>query len=103
MANFMGQAIAVFIIGFGFDRNNLNILGLPSHGKKYFHPKTNDGLFNNKKIKWLNYKGKLTNIQRELEALANNDAGTTPKLIISTLEYISEAYHNDLKPACMSR
>jgi len=85
----------VIIIGFGFDRDNLDILGIPdSLGalRQFFARKT---------VRYLNYKGNMTSLDKEfvkLEESANQlPSKTALKIISSTANSVSSAYLNDFK------
>lgn len=91
------SAEEIFIIGFGFDRSNLDMLGFPTSKNDYVSNDKANGLFHNKTIKWLNYKGEMGNTQQKMELLGNSKKTYSPKIIISKADKISSAYQHDFK------
>lgn len=89
----------IIIIGFGFDSNNLNILGFPCSLGEYFSSEMyqTNGLFYDKTIKWFNFMGEMTNVQRKFEAMSITVHPHAPRIIISKLNNIKKAYDNDFK------
>ncbi len=92
----------IIFIGFGFDRDNLNMLGIPDTLSEYTQ------ILPGKTIRYLNYKGMMTslsfefeNIQTERNAALNSnsrkDKSKTINIIQSTADKISSAYQNDFK------
>ncbi|GAN26150.1 MULTISPECIES: hypothetical protein [Legionella] len=92
----------IIFIGFGFDRDNLNMLGIPDILSEYTQ------MLPGKTIRYLNYKGMMTslsfefeNIQNERNAALNSnsrkDKSKTINIIQSTADNISCAYQNDFK------
>lgn len=92
----------IIFIGFGFDRDNLNMLGIPDTLSEYTQ------MLPGKTIRYLNYKGMMTslsfefkNIQEERNALLNitsrKDKSKTINIIQSTADTICSAYQNDFK------
>ncbi|NNM58733.1 MAG: hypothetical protein HKM04_02855 [Legionellales bacterium] len=89
------QAEELIIIGFGFDRTNLDILGFPRDENAYLDAEPK--FFANKTIKWLNFEAGMQNTQRKLENLGKYKSKDSPEIIISTAESISLAYQNNFK------
>tara|TARA_R110000868_G_scaffold395125_1_gene666672 strand:+ start:274 stop:1446 length:1173 start_codon:yes stop_codon:yes gene_type:complete len=88
----------IIIIGFGFDRTNLDILGFPKKLLEY-----ND-IFPRKTIKYLNYKGKMTALDFEFEEIKQKCEGRSiggipqkVKIVKSHAESIKDAYSYDFK------
>ncbi len=83
-------------IGFGFDRDNLNMLGIPDNLFKFRK------MFSGKTIRYLNYKGLMNSLAREFDKLereSKNGAKTHKNInvIQSTADSICSAYQNDFK------
>lgn len=92
----------IIFIGFGFDRDNLNLLGIPDTLSEYTQ------MLPGKTIRYLNYKGMMTSLSLEFEkiqternaALNSNsrkDKSKIINIIQSTADKISSAYQNDFK------
>ncbi|HHX8757293.1 hypothetical protein ACF0MN_11570 [Legionella pneumophila] len=92
----------IIFIGFGFDRDNLNMLGIPDTLSEYTQ------MLPGKTIRYLNFDGKMTSLSFEFEeiqkerhsALNSNsrkDKSKTINIIQSTADKISNAYQNDFK------
>lgn len=92
----------IIFIGFGFDRDNLNMLGIPDTLSEYTQ------MLPGKTIRYLNYKGMMKSLSFEFEdikkerlALLNSksrkDKSKTINIIQSTADNISSAYQNDFK------
>ncbi len=92
----------IIFIGFGFDRDNLNLLGFPDTLSRY-----ND-IFFGKTIRYMNYKGIMKSLPLEFKNIENKiveslnsnsfeEKGKAIKIIQSTAEYIIGAYQNDFK------
>jgi len=92
----------VIFIGFGFDRDNLNMLGIPDTLDEY------NKMLPGKTIRYLNYKGimkslsfEFEDIQKErlaqLNAKTRKDKSKIINIIQSTADSISSAYQNDFK------
>jgi hypothetical protein len=77
----------ITIIGFGFDRNNIKIIGLPTNKDKWA------GFLDKKILHYHNYNGKMKNINREFEALRQ----VGRKIVHSDSDKIIDAYHYDFK------
>lgn len=93
----------IIIIGFGFDRDNLDLLGFPDNMKGLYE------LLKNKTIRYLNFKGTVNSLsqefsklelysKKEAEFLSNSpSAESTINIIESKADNISNAYVNDFK------
>ncbi|SEG40875.1 hypothetical protein SAMN02746093_02841 [Legionella quinlivanii DSM 21216] len=92
----------IIFIGFGFDSDNLNMLGFPNTLSDYIQ------MLRGKTIRYLNYKGMMKslafefeNIQMERHALLSPNSRKDKSKIISIIqsmaETISSAYQNDFK------
>lgn len=96
------DAKEIIIIGIGFDRTNLNILGFPT--SVYSNP-SYQSFFEGKIIRYLNYNGEMTNIDTEFETIANlslNAKRLKPvKIIKSQATKIKNAYFRDFKPSLL--
>lgn len=96
------DAKEIIIIGFGFDRTNLNILGFPSsvHSSPSYQ-----SFLEGKIVRYLNYNGEMTNIDMEFETIANfskHEANLKPvKIIKSHATKIKNAYFRDFKPSLL--
>lgn len=85
----------IIFIGFGFDPDNLNILGLPDMKFECMN------FFANKTIRYLNYKGQLKSLAQEFRVL-ETQGNAAPfnldiRIIPSEATSISSAYLNDFK------
>ena len=78
------KAKRVVIIGFGFDRDNLDRLGFPSSLLEYRE------FFREKELFYMNYGGKMRVLTRQFNFLGD-------KITCSDSEQISDAYQNDFK------
>lgn len=95
----------IVFIGFGFDRDNLDVLGFPCQKSKYkdfFIPNSMGGIANKKKIFYLDFGGKMQNLNNEfmeLETISPNWNNMTPwlKITRSTNTSITDAYVNDFR------
>lgn len=92
----------IIFIGFSFDRDNLDMLGIPDTLSEY------NQMLPGKTIRYLNYKGMMKSlsfefedIQKERFALLNSksrkDKTKNINIIQSTADKISSAYQNDFK------
>lgn len=92
----------IIFIGFGFDRDNLNMIGIPDNLRGF------NQLFPGKTIRYLNYKGNMKSLAQEFERLQSRCRnlldGNTHKygnkrvhVIQSNADSISNAYQNDFK------
>ncbi len=85
----------IIFIGFGFDRDNLNILGIPDELR------STQRILDNKTIKYLNYKGEMNSLFQEFKTLGNNIGSFKPvstiQIVQSNADSISRAYQNDFK------
>lgn len=92
----------IIFIGFGFDRDNLNMLGIPDTLWEF------NKIFPGKTIRYLNYNGNMKSLAQEFEKLQNEcrdfvsfDPVTygnkTVNIIQSTADSIVSAYLNDFK------
>lgn len=92
----------IIFIGFGFDRDNLNLLGIPDSLWEF------NQLFPGKTIRYLNYKGNMKSLVREFEKLQSEckdllDVNTHKygnkrvNVIQSDADSICSAYQNDFK------
>ncbi|MBI2791140.1 MAG: hypothetical protein HYX61_04200 [Gammaproteobacteria bacterium] len=85
----------IIFIGFGFDRDNLNMLGIPDNLQGY------NEVLPVKTIRYLNYKGEMRSLSQEFKTLEricridNNSKGVT--IIQSDADTICSAYQNDFK------
>ncbi len=90
----LDNADTIVIIGFGFDRTNLNRLGFTqslSGNRKFLKGKT---------IKYLDFNGEMGGLSRQFEELGDEDRGDgilPPFIIKSTANKISSAYSKDFK------
>ncbi|HAT2047968.1 TPA: hypothetical protein I8685_001266 [Legionella pneumophila] len=96
------DAKEIIIIGFGFDRSNLDVLGFPT---SITSDKNYRQFFSGKTIKYLNYDRQMTNIDNEFEIISNEintDASTNPtKIIRSHAKKVTDAYFRDFKPSLL--
>ncbi|KTC88583.1 hypothetical protein [Legionella cincinnatiensis] len=96
------DAKEIIIIGFGFDRTNLNILGFPTsvHSNPSYQ-----SFLEGKIIRYLNYNGEMTNIDTEFETIANFSLSAIRlkpvKIIKSHATKIKNAYFRDFKPSLL--
>lgn len=92
----------VIFIGFGFDRDNLNLLGFPDKLSEY------NNILPGKTIRYLNYEGMMKSLPLEFESIEKkrfeslNSKSRKEKdklihIIQSTAGNISGAYQNDFK------
>lgn len=81
------------IIGFSFDRDNLNQLGFPSSKNGY------KNLKKIKSIKWMDYGGKMNSLNNQFLEITEHVKTKNNSLIItrSTATSITDAYQNDFK------
>lgn len=104
--NIIKKAKNIVFIGFGFDRDNLDQLGLP----RFFFDweallrQVNDGNRRRISVKWLNYKNKMTGLSRQFDGLDDggglkilNSNQRKIEIIESIAENISDAYQYDFK------
>ncbi len=87
-ASLIKEAEKVIIIGFGFDRDNLNILGFPSQLSDYAN------VLHSKKILYMDYEGKMKSLSAQFEEL-NIRCNAYVTRSVSTS--IIDAYQNDFK------
>ena len=96
----LNEAEDVIFIGFGFDRDNLNQLGLPTDYNAWhmFCVSKEKGT-----IRCLNYKGSITGLSKDFEELITDPLNKyrfnrrKPSIIESTATTISDAYQNDFR------
>lgn len=92
----------IIFIGFGFDRDNLNLLGIPDTLFDF------SNIFPGKTIRYLNYRGDMKSLSQEFQKLQNECKdllGVNPitygnkrvSVIQSTADSICSAYQNDFK------
>lgn len=93
----------IIIIGFGFDRDNLTLLGFPDNEEDF------ENILTGKTIRYLNFEGSNKSLSKEFDELSeysrnknfhiktNKKPIPRFKLIESTAESISAAYLNDFK------
>ncbi|KTD66726.1 hypothetical protein Lste_2932 [Legionella steelei] len=92
----------IIFIGFGFDRDNLNLLGIPDNLWDF------NQIFPGKTIRYLNYKGDMKSLAQEFEKLQSEckdllDVNTHKygnkrvNVIQSNANSICSAYQNDFK------
>ncbi len=83
------KANRIIIIGFGFDRDNLNILGFPEKDSSY------TDLLVDKQVMYLDYKGRMNSLADQFENLKKrNSRISITRSIAST---IVDAYQFDFK------
>lgn len=94
------EARELIIIGFGFNRDNLNQLGFPDTLNGYRK------LFKNKIIRYMNYAGEMTALDMEFSqietmfnARVNEERAKAFALVCSHAEKITTAYSKDFKTA----
>ncbi|MBL4647474.1 MAG: hypothetical protein JKY13_00715, partial [Gammaproteobacteria bacterium] len=84
------KAEIINMIGFGFDRDNLDVLGFPNKLKTEFYQK--------KIIRYLNYKGEMTSLSKQFEAIDSSRKEDDDGVIIeSTNTLIEKAYQHDFR------
>ncbi len=88
--SFVKKAEEIIVIGFAFDRSNLDVLGFPQSAKEYRN-------FKNKTIKILNFKGEITHLKEESDNINSINRLANVDFKISTAEKIIHAYLNDFK------
>ncbi|PJE14250.1 MAG: hypothetical protein CK430_05410 [Legionella sp.] len=92
----------IIIIGFGFDRSNLDVLGFPA---SLTSDENYRQFFSGKTIKYLNYDRQMTNIDNEFEIISNeinSNASINPtKIICSHAKKVTDAYFRDFKPSLL--
>ncbi len=88
--SFVKKAEEIIVIGFAFDRSNLDVLGFPVSERGYKD-------FNSKKIKILNFKGEMTHLKEECDNIEKHAHLNENTFKISTAEKIIHAYQNDFK------
>ena len=92
----------IIFIGFGFDRDNLNLLGFPDTLSEY------NKIFPGKTIRYLNYEGIMKSLPLEFESIekkhfeslnskTRKEKDKIINIIQSTAGNISSAYQNDFK------
>lgn len=88
----------IIFVGFGFDRDNLNMLSIPDRLHDY------EQLFSGKTIRYLNYKGNMKSLVQEFEKiqehcneLAFKQCKKKINIIQSNADSICSAYQNDFK------
>lgn len=77
------------VIGFGFDRDNLDKLGFPGDKSSWIQ------FLSGKIFKYMDYRGKMRSLQSQFSMLKVGDR--PPEITCSTAEKISDAYLNDFK------
>lgn len=88
------QAKEIIIIGFGFDRDNLSLLGFPRNKEEYLD------FFGGKTIKYMDYKGTMNSLNDQFNLLKRLYEGEVRKnftITRSTATKIVHAYQNDFK------
>lgn len=94
--NMIKEARNIVFIGFGFDRDNLNMLGLPKDISEL------SSLLQRKTIRWLNYNGSMKGLSKQFSHLMQDETvNKLDRVIIteSTESSIYTAYQNDFKIA----
>lgn len=93
----------IIIIGFGFDRDNLNILGFPNKMQGYRN------LFEGKAVRYLDYDGNMNSLAQEFElidtyfkSISTADNAKKFHYTRSVDKSISFAYQNDFKKSLFS-
>lgn len=87
------EAEEIIIIGFGFDRKNLDILGFPTLGDKAGYRE----LFSQKRICYMDYNGKMNSLWDQFGDLKKMSLPVDCSITRSISTNISEAYTNDFK------
>ena len=85
------DAKMIYIIGFGFDRDNLNMLGFSDNEIEW------GGLFKEKgdrKLKYMDYDGRMKGLSDQIQFLKEKYKA---KITKSTSKLITNAYQNDFK------
>ncbi len=90
------EAKEIIIIGFGFDRDNLTMLGFPEKIVEYYK------FLKGKKLKYLDFKGQMNSLHDQFSAVVNfskHRRGAKDEFIItrSIATSIISAYQNDFK------
>lgn len=85
----IGNAKQIIVIGFGFDRDNLNILGFPDQFTSYRE------FLNYKNFKYMDYKGQMNSLYDQF--LSIQKGLSLPPITRSTADSIISAYQNDFK------
>lgn len=83
------NAKKIIIIGFGFDRDNLNILGLPEKEKEYAT------LLLGRQLRYMDYEGRMKGLAEQFNSLKMKHQSLS--ITRSTANSITEAYQNDFK------
>lgn len=88
--NKLSKAKEIIIIGFGFDRDNLSVLGFPEKitGYKEF-------LKNCKTLKYMDYRGQMNSLHDQFEKIRTKYPNIT--ITRSSSDSIINAYQNDFK------
>jgi hypothetical protein len=89
------QAKEIIIIGFGFDRDNLSILGFPIEKGRYVD------FLDGKTIKYMDYKGRMNSLSDQFETIkklsGNFMEAKNFTMTRSKAKRIVDAYQNDFK------
>lgn len=102
-AKYIQEAEEIIIIGFGFDRTNLDVLGFPNsvNSNKNFQE-----FLSGKTVRYMNYNGEMTNIDNEFEIISShcvsNNRGQFAKITRSCATKIKNAYFRDFKPSLLT-
>lgn len=84
----VNESSRIIVIGFGFDKDNLEILGFPKNEMEWV------SFLNSKKFQYHNYDGKMRNINNQFAALKNNHR---LNIMHSDAKTICDAYHYDFR------
>jgi hypothetical protein len=85
------DAKKIIIIGFGFDRDNLDILGFPNEETEYAQ------LLMGKQLKYMDYKGTMRGLADQFDYLKLRHGALSLSITRSKAELIKDAYQNDFK------
>ncbi len=87
------RAEKIIFIGFGFDRENLKILGIPNSLEDFIK------IFPGKTIQFLNYRGKAKSLELEFQRLRNEckKGELLTNIITSSADSITDAYNDDFR------
>src|SRR3990167_846598 len=82
------QAKKIIVIGFGFDRDNLDVLGFPSQPDGY------NGMFKGKELLYMDYDGRMRGLAEQFGYLTKRFDFRASR---SAATRITDAYQNDFK------
>jgi hypothetical protein len=82
------KARKIIIIGFGFDRDNLNVLGFPSHPEKY------NEMFKGKELLYMDFEGRMRSLAEQFGYLTKRFSFSATRSVATR---ITDAYQNDFK------